>query len=237
MQGFFLLRHENLPQAMLGSFRRSARLLIDRAFWRNVDDVQLLGGEANWWVCTRLLRPGSFILSGGAGKDVSFEIDLARLGCNVALFDPSPTGKTTMERAINQHPGLRFFSDGLAARDTIVRFAPPAISDEGSFRVATGESPATVEFQCVSPKKALEMAGFADCALCKLDIEGFEYEVLTALLADGFRPAQIAVEFHHFMPDITWRQTFDSVCELQRAGYRIVRKRQTDYLFIREEFL
>ena len=102
---------------------------------------------------------------------------------------------------------------------------------------SAGSDSATVEFQCVSPKKALELAGFNDCSLCKLDIEGFEYEVLTALLRTGFRPAQIAVEYHHFMPGIKWRQTLASLRELHRAGYRIVRKRQTDYLFIRKEFI
>ena len=89
---------------------------------------------------------------------------------------------------------------------------------------------------CVAAPGA-ELAGFAECALCKLDIEGFEYEVLEALLATGIRPAQIAVEFHHFMPGIKWRKTFDSVRRLQRAGYRIVRKRQTDYLFIHKDCL
>ena len=222
---------------MLGSLRRHARLWVDRAFWKEVDGVRLLGEEANWWVCTRLLPPGSHVLSGGAGKDVSFEIDLARMGCQVALFDPSPTGKNTMQKPVNQHPGLRFFPDGLAARDTVVGFAPPVILDEGSFRIVADGGPATINFRCVSPKNALGMAGFSDCALCKLDIEGFEYEVLTSLLSDGFRPAQIAVEYHHFMPGIPWRRTLDSVRELRRAGYRIVRKRQTVYLFIREEFL
>ena len=77
----------------------------------------------------------------------------------------------------------------------------------------------------------------ADCALCKLDIEGFEYEVLESLLQAGIRPAQIAVEFHHFMPGIPWRRTFDSWRQLEQAGYRMVRKRQTDCLFVREEYL
>ncbi len=223
---------------MLANFRRTGRLWFDRLFWRKLAGVQLMGGDANWWICASLLKPGSTVLSGGAGKDVSFELELARLGCEVAVFDPSPTGRATMEQADNQHGRLKFFPLGLAGRDTVVRFAPPANPAEGSFRTAIDESAgALVEFPCVSPRKALELAGLADCALCKLDIEGFEYEVLESLLQAGIRPAQIAVEFHHFMPGIPWRRTFDSWRQLEQAGYRMVRKRQTDCLFVREEYL
>ena len=198
----------------------------------------LLGGESDWWVCTHLLEPGSVVLSGGAGKDVSFECALVRRGCSVVLFDPSPTGKATMEKKVNQMDGLQFFPKGLAAREAAVKFALPAIPDEGSFRLAAETTNSgNVEFRCVTPEKALELAGFADCSLCKLDIEGFEYEVLDALLRAGLRPAQIAVEFHHFMPGIKWLRTLNSILELRRAGYRIVRKRQTDYLFVRKEFI
>ena len=224
---------------MLANLRRTGRVWFDRLFWQKLEGVRLMGGEASWWLCPALLKPGCAVLSGGAGKDVSFEMELARLGCDdVALFDPSPTGQVTMEQPVNQHSRLRFFARGLAAEDATVRFAMPAIPEEGSFRpIGSLAGSAVVEFPCVSPKTALELAGFAGCALCKLDIEGFEYEVLESLLAAGFRPAQIAVEYHHFMPGIPWRRTLDSVRRLRRAGYRVVRKRQTDYLFVREEFL
>ncbi len=223
---------------MLASFRRKARIWFDRLLWRRMDGVELRGGDANWWICSRLLQPGSRVLSGGAGKDVSFEMELARSGCKVAVFDPSPTGKTTMEKPVNRHSGLQFFPLGLAAHDTTIRFSPPANPEEGSFRSEVSPCDETlVEFPCVSPRKALDLAGFADCALCKLDIEGFEYEVLESLLAAGLRPAQIAVEFHHFMPGIRWQQTWHSLRQLRRAGYRIVCKRQTDYLLVRTEFL
>jgi FkbM family methyltransferase len=223
---------------LLAYIRRSGRLGFDRLFWRKLAGLELAGGEASWWICPEMLKPGSKVLSGGAGKDVSFELELVRRGCEVALFDPSPTGRATMELPGNQPAGLQFFPLGLAGRDKIVGFAPPANPAEGSFRTASGESDsALVEFPCVSPSKALELAGFSDCALCKLDIEGFEYEVLEALLDAGIRPAQIAVEYHHFMPGIPWRRTFDSWRRLEQAGYRIVRKCQADYLFVRREFL
>lgn len=224
---------------MLTSFRRTVRRWFDRAFWTRASGVERVGSADVWWVCTRLLAPGTRVLSGGAGKDVSFELELVRrFGCHVALFDPSPTGKRTMENSANQHPNLQFFELGLAKRDTNVQFAPPANPDEGSWRVAAGASAGTaVEFACASPRQALERAGFADCALCKLDIEGFEYEVLEALLSAGLRPAQIAVEFHHWMPGIPWRRTLSSLSHLRRAGYRMVRKRQTDFLFVRQDLL
>lgn len=143
-----------------------------------------------------------------------------------------------MDNSANQHPNLQFFELGLAKQNMNLQFLPPVNPDEGSWRVtADGGVGAMVEFACVSPQSALKMAGFSDCDLCKFDIEGFEYDVLEMLLKAGLRPAQIAVEFHHRMPGIPWRRTFSSLWQLRRAGYRMVRKHRSDFLFVRWDLL
>jgi hypothetical protein len=57
--------------------------------------------------------------------------------------------------------------------------------------------------------------------LIKMDIEGAEYAVLADLLASGFRPRQILVEFHHRWREVGARRTREALALLSRHGYRI----------------
>lgn len=238
---------ENLAVAAPGSrglrrwlpsrWRQSLRRGLDAWFCRSGIGIEKIGGESPWHVVRSRLAPGTRVLSGGAGQDVSFEVELVeKNGCRVAVFDPSPTGAATMARCA-PHPDLHFFPMGLAATDSTEHFAPPVDPAEGSFGLDRRAGGATVEFVCVGPALALELAGGPDVELVKIDIEGFEYEFLAALLAAGIRPAQLAVEFHHFLPHISWRRTAGIVWSLYKAGYRIVYKNQCDYLFVRRSLL
>jgi hypothetical protein len=47
------------------------------------------------------------VYSGGAGGDISFELELVkRSGCEVFLFDPSPSGASTVN-ALADDPGMK----------------------------------------------------------------------------------------------------------------------------------
>jgi len=178
------------------------------------------------------LGPGSVVLSGGAGNDISFELELAsRFGCRVAVFDPSPTGSATFDAVQVPPAGISFHKLGLANETRSITFARPMDEAEGSFSVAT-TSLGTVEFACVSPKEALSVAGLGQPELLKIDIEGFEYEFLEKMIEQGIRPPQIAVEFHHFMAHVPLRRTLSVLWRLRRSGYVIAHKEQCDFLLI-----
>lgn len=222
------------------SFRRRLRLGLDSLFCRRGLDIERLGTDAGWWIVPSLLNRGSAVLSGGAGNDISFELALvARSGCRIALFDPSPTGAATLGRVgAEAARGITYFAAGLAEQSQRVTFAAPRDAAEGSFTVATVSAVATqVEFECLSAADAAARAGFSQVDLLKIDIEGFEYGFLDSWLATPLRPAQIAVEFHHFLPGIPWRRTWRTIRLLRRAGYRIAHKEQCDYLFVHRDAL
>jgi hypothetical protein len=101
----------------------------------------------------------------------------------------------------------------------------------------TGRTGPGLEFECLDPRDALRCAGMDRLELLKLDIEGFEYDFLAAMLSAGIRPVQIAVEFHHFLPGIPVMKTLVALRRLSRAGYRILHKDQCDYLFVHREAL
>ncbi len=228
-------------------FRRRLRLGFDSFFCRRDLGIEQIGGDASWWIAPALLNSDSCVLSGGAGNDISFELTLiARFGCRIALFDPSPTGQITFQKVTGNSQlavktpselsspseKLRYYPIGLAEISQRMTFAAPQDALEGSFTVSSVASTAQVEFECLSPSDALGRAAFSSVDLLKIDIEGFEYGFLNALVAAEYYPAQIAVEFHDFLPHISYRQTWTMIRTLYRAGYRIVHKKQFDYLFM-----
>lgn len=199
--------------------------------------IERVGGDSAWHVRADLLRPGAVVIAAGAGRDVSFELELARrFGCRVFLFDPSPTGLETMALPENRHPLLEFIPQGLAEKSGRVSFRRPADEREGSFSAADVASAAeVVSFDCVSLSDFLRQRGLESVDLFKLDIEGFEYGVLRDVLASGVRPRQICVEFHDFLPGIKRRQTWGAISALRRAGWRIFHKERCDFSFVRQE--
>jgi FkbM family methyltransferase len=221
------------------AFRRQLRLGFDSLFCRSGLGLEQIGGAAPWWIAPSLLNANSCVLSGGAGNDISFELTLVeRYGCRIALFDPSPTGQSTFDKASASFSSpaakekLRYYAIGFSETSQTVTFAAPQDAAEGSFGLPSTASTDKVEFECLSPRDALVRAAFTSIDLLKIDIEGFEYGFVHALLKTENRPPQIAVEVHHFLPHISFRQTWDMVRTLYRAGYRLVHKTQYDYLFI-----
>jgi FkbM family methyltransferase len=212
---------------------------FDRRFCSDGRGVQRLGKTCLWAVIEERLKPGTAVLSGGAGRDISFELELAgRLGCRVALFDPSPTGRETIDGLACLPETLQFFPEGLAGHSSRLSFALPEDPGEGSFRVANCSiGQPNAEFECLGPVDSMSRAGMDSVELLKLDIEGFEYGFLEAMLSARIRPTQIAVEFHHFMPGISAMKTLGTMQRLISAGYRILHKDQCDYLFVHREAL
>jgi len=176
-------------------------------------------------------------VSGGVGRNIDFEIELTEVfGCKILLFDPSPTGIETMLKPENQHRLLEFIPEGLAARDGLRRFAPPISSDEGSWRKS--DDGYTNEWICRSVSSISNSLGGKPIELLKLDIEGFEYEVLHNVLSSNVHCHQILVElhtakFHGRGHSPTIRKYFYMV-RLFLAGFRLVHQREADYSFARE---
>jgi hypothetical protein len=72
--------------------------------------------------------------------------------------------------------------------------------------------------------------------LVKLDIEGTEYAVLPDMLASGYRPRQLCIEFHHWWREVKPARTRDAIRLLNRHGYRVadVSPKGKEYTFVLE---
>jgi len=190
-------------------------------------------GELEQWTILPRLDSQSFVVSGGAGNDISFEIDLIkRFGCCVALFDPSLPGKTTVARHPDVSGKLRFFEAGLAA-STGINFLRPPTQDPSLHSWVKADENTGEAMNFVTLSDVMRQFNKARIDLLKIDIEGYEYEVLEDLLMSSIPVTQICVEIHQEpqVPGRTRRDRWRMINALRRAGYALLHHKHWDHTF------
>jgi FkbM family methyltransferase len=217
-------------------FRGTLRRRWDRAWSEPHSGLRRLGDASPWHIRADLLTSESVVLSGGVGRDISFELQLAsEYGCRIYLFDPSPTGRETMALVANQHPLIEYIPLGLAGSERKSQFCIPMNPDEGSYYLSSERSSnLSVPFDCISVTEFCRQRDIRRLDLLKLDIEGFEYEVLQNVLIGGVIPRQICVEFHHFLPGVPLYKTLKAIWGVRQHRLRLIHKDRCDLTFIRE---
>jgi FkbM family methyltransferase len=210
-------------------FRAKARATLDGLFCSSSPDVKRLGDDGSGWVIHTRPMP-QVCYCAGVGNDMTFELELAKVAERpVLVFDPSPTGLRTM--ATTECANLRFFPVGMAAETGTFEFSPPDDLAEGSYSVAR-EGKEKLSFQCWSLATIMQKNGDSAIDMLKMDIEGFEYDIIDGFLNDQIPVRQLCVEFH---PWITRGRTLKSIARLHRAGYRIIHKHRGDHTFLMDE--
>jgi FkbM family methyltransferase len=173
------------------------------------------------------MHPGAIIYSGGVGGDISFELDLIRrFGVTIQIFDPSPIAQNTVNSADSSN--LLFKPVGLAA------------SDHASCSVGGGNGGKTWfkkggdnSVPCTTLQAEMAKNGHQYIDLLKIDIEGFEYEVLEACIDAQIPIKQICLEFHDFFPDIPKEKTHNAIRSLKSCGYQLIHRNRHDHTFYR----
>ena len=221
--------------------RVRVRHIFDEALCKNFDDKSRFGERCQWTILTRGLGPDSIVYSGGVGEDISFELALIdRFGCDIQIFDPSPAGQSTIRRAAAYENKLHFKPLGLAGSAAQLTFQTKEWLNETFFfkEPAGGEDslPETT-VPCTTIASELQANGHTRIDLLKIDIEGFEYDVLDSCIDLAIMPRQICVEFHHFFPGGSKSATAKTIWKLWNAGYRLVHKSYYDWTFYRRDEL
>ena len=201
-----------------------------------VETVRLGDPGGRWSIVPDGLGPATVVYALGVGTDISFERDLiARYRVTVHAFDPTPIALAWAAA----HPlpaGFVLHPYGVADFDGQARFTGPRKRKFASFSLVRSEGlgPA-VEAPVHRLATLAGMLHLPPPDVIKMDIEGAEYAVIPDLLAAGYRPKQILVEFHHRWREIGPRRTRETLGLLGRSGYRIadVAENGMEYVLLR----
>jgi len=193
-----------------------------------------MGGECAWSFDPKGLSAKSVIYSAGVGRDISFEHELIDyLGCRIILLDPSPTGLRTMQEKANQRNEIEYFPLGLAGTYGEYRFSDPLKPAEGSFSYAREGQDFHV-FSCTDLSKLMQQHGHTHIDLLKMDIEGFEYDVIDRILRDRLDVRQLCIEFHYDLDSgFTRRDFIRAIMRLRLRGYRLIYRHNCDLTFLK----
>lgn len=167
----------------------------------------------------------------GAGTDVSFDVELQRLGYTVHAADPTPAA---VEHVRREHPSLHLLPVGVWTEDGELSFAQDETWSE-SWAIdphadAAASTTPVRSLPVLTVRSLVAAAGETRAGLLKLDIEGAEHAVLRQMLADDVRPRVLCVEFD----DHRVRHVLASTRLLRRHGYRLLQIEGLNYIFVRD---
>jgi FkbM family methyltransferase len=218
--------------------KRWLRSLIGRDVFQlpqcSVEGLVLGDRSARWFVSPQELNPNTIVYSFGVGRNISFERALIeRFGVMVHAFDPTPRALEWV-RSQRIPDRLVLHELGLADRDGTAGFIPSRRVGGENFSMVreTGIGEA-IEAPVRRFVTLVALVG-AVPDLVKIDIEGTEYSVLPDMLASGFRPRQLLVEFHHWWREVSPRRTREAIRLLNRHGYLVadVSPKGREYTFV-----
>jgi FkbM family methyltransferase len=143
-------------------------------------ELLLLGDVAAALRRSESRAPSFFDVGANIGNHALF---MALQGCAVFAFEPYAPVREELRRKFAANPGLsvRVFDFGLAERDALLRFRAPSGSNRGTGSFAEEGGPAELALPVRRGDAALMEIGSPKIDILKIDVEGFERQVLAGL--------------------------------------------------------
>jgi FkbM family methyltransferase len=213
---------------------RRARRRFKRALpvMQRNDLVQLGSTYGGYAVPVDLLTSESTCYSCGVGEDATFDLALiARTGCTVYAFDPTPRAVAYAEPIANREPLFRFFPYGVWSTDRKMTFYAPADDAHVSHSIDNLQgSHESFEAECRSLPSLMAELGHERIDLLKLDVEGAEYEILENVIDAGIDVRVVCAEFH---VATSTTATISAVERLVDSGFTPVHVAGLDATFVK----
>jgi FkbM family methyltransferase len=217
--------------------------------WRLPRGYERLGTRyGGWWVDARVVGPQPLLIDCGLGEDISFPVAFLQRFADARVIGVDPNPRSLEYCRARCPSGMEILANAFwtTAGETIGFHLPrgqdklPKGADGVSGSLDSSheyvEGGERIETLTVDLDSLLARAGRADCDVLKLDIEGAEYALLDALVANGrIRAArQVLVEFHHGVTGHSPADTQRIVSRLGATGHRLMHIEGRNYIFRRE---
>lgn len=194
-----------------------------RAPYSKVSKVRLGSDYGGWVIAKEYLNADSVVYSFGVGTDITFDLAMIDLyNLKVFAFDPTP-GCATYINSLSLPSNFVFSSYGLASENKLEKFYLPNNPNFISHsKTPTDNNSKFIEVEMKRLSSFMRELGHTRIDLLKMDIEGFEYEVIDEILQEGLDITQILVEFHHEMyHSLNIKTTNKAIIDLMNSGYKI----------------
>ena len=181
---------------------------------------------------SRLIGEGSVVIDIGANMGahtLHFAKLVAPTGC-VLAFEPTASAVARLRRNISVNPDLAprvsIYQAMIASEDTAappgeIYSSWPLVEETASHPLHLGVPVSTAGANAISLNKAVAKAGLKKISLIKLDVDGFEMDVLRG--ADAvlrkYRPV-IVMEIAPYVLEERGESRYGPVDLLEQAGYR-----------------
>lgn len=218
--------------AHLNPFRRAIRALQQRAAVArgrrrlvpepDAGPVTWVGTQYGGWpLPDGALGRDSVCYLAGLGEDASFDMALIEnFGCEVHAFDPVPEAVAFGTGVASRESRFHFHPYGLWSEDGTLRFYDNPIdgfvSRSATDMHGTGKH---VDFEVRAIPSVLAEHGHDHIDLMKLSVEGSEYELIDAILADRVPIRTLCVEFAQPAPV---ERVEGAARRLEDAGWSLV---------------
>lgn len=142
-----------------------------------------------------------------------------------------------MVKKQNVNNNFIFTPVGLATYDGSIEFYKPTNEHHISHSAFDLGNHDKIEVPCKTLKTIMHDNGHKTIDIMKMDIEGFEYEVIDSIIKFGIKPQQLLIEFHHFFSNLNNKMTEDYIDKLIAFGYDLVHISNSfcEYSFVLKE--
>ena len=216
--------------------------------WRLPRGFERLGTRyGGWWLYVPAIGRDPLLIDCGLGRDISFPTAfLQRFSGQVIGIDPNPAAIEYCRGRCPTQMTVRAEALWSKAGCILTFHLPrpleqlPQGADGVSGSLLESHSyagNAALSVRSTSFAEILSSAQRSECDVLKLDIEGAEYEVLSALCSSGEirRARQLLVEFHHHCTDHPLEHTLQIAAKVQSTGFRLAYTEERNYLFVRRD--
>ena len=194
-------------------------------------------GDGRWCIHPDFYSSSRIAYSFGVGNDISFDLAMInRYDFNVHAFDPTPTSREWL--ATQPLPNsFNFHAYGLAGYDGLAEFSLPANHSVSFTMLGNIKKRRALSAEVFKLSTIRRKLGHEKIDLCKMDIEGAEYQVIADIIAEREHIDQLLIEFHHRMIKgaLGLDMTRNAVALLTEAGFSLFHvSRGLEFSFLRK---